>query len=99
MESGATLVMKQSYAGGSKKGSVINGNFHVHLQEGSKLTHTYLQESEAGVTHVDVISAAVKGSAQYDLNILTVGGSISRYKQSKKSNSSHTSRLYFVIIL
>jgi Fe-S cluster assembly scaffold protein SufB len=78
MDAGAELTMKQSYAGGGRHASVVNGNFRAHIEEGAKLSHTYVQEFATGVRHADVISSAVKKSGKYDLNILTMGGSLSR---------------------
>ena len=78
MDAGAELTMKQSYAGGGRHASVVHGNFRAHIEEGAKLSHTYIQEFSNGVRHADVLSSVVKENAKYDLNILTMGGSLSR---------------------
>lgn len=77
MNPGAELTLKQSYVGGGHA-SVVNGNFRAYIEEGAKLSHTYIQEFSNGVRHTDVLSSVVKESAKYDLNILTMGGSLSR---------------------
>lgn len=70
------LELVQHYAGSGAY--FTNGVSRVHLGEGARLTHAYVQEQAEDAAHLDSVVVAAQTASRYELHAVQMGGKLAR---------------------
>jgi hypothetical protein len=88
LEKDSSLTVKQTFVSSDYKAALdkdkkeedvlVNSNTRIFLDNHAILKHTYVQDLSLSSMHAEVISSDVNGESLHDLNVLQMGGAISR---------------------